>query len=159
MANYLTQRLSYGDQEPERVSGLIEGTVDWVKKALGKKGIPLPPEIDIGRLYKAPPYTKEFLALINRLLQQSNEARYLTIAMETSQFDTSVITDKFPRLKAATNAGDSLASLVRAFVVRVFSVPKEFTDPLINDLKVKYSARTFETRKKPVQKQPKLPLN
>ena len=159
MANYLTQRLSYGDQEPERVSGLIEGTVDWVKKALGKKGIPLPPEIDIGRLYEAPPYTKEFLALINRLLQQSNEARYLTIAMETSQFDTSVITDKFPRLKAATNAGDSLASLVRAFVVRVFSVPKEFTDPLINDLKVKYSARTFETRKKPVQKQPKLPLN
>lgn len=158
MADYLTQRLSYGDQEPERVSGLIEGTVDWVKKALGEKGIALPPEIDVGRLYEAPPYTKEFLALINRLLQQSNEARYLTIAMETSQFDTSVITEKFPRLRAATNAGDSLASLVRAFVIRVFSVPKELTDPLINDLKIKCSAKTLETRKKPLQEQPKLPL-
>lgn len=158
VANYLSQRLIYGDQEPVRVSGLIEGTVDWVKKALEKKGIALPLEIDIGRLYEAPPYTKEFIGLIDRLLQQSNESRYLAISIEVSQFGTAETINKFPRLKAAANAGDSLAALVKAFIIRVFSVPKELTDPLANDLKVKYGSKVLDINKRLKHEQAKLPL-
>lgn len=158
VANYLSQRLTYGDQEPERVSGLIEGAVDWVKKGLEKKGIALPPEIDIGRLYEAPPYTKEFIELIDRLLQQNNESRYLTIAMEASQFGTEESIKKLPRLKAAANADDSLAALVKGYIIRVFSVPKELTDPIAKDLKGKYILKASGIKKQPEHRQVKLPL-
>jgi hypothetical protein len=156
--NYLDQRLTYGDQDPKYISGLIDGTVKWVKQALDKEGKILPPEIDVGRLYEVPPYAAEFFELTNRLLQQSNDARYLTIAMETSQFGIPDVTTKFPRLQVAAMAGDSLAAVVKGFVLRTFSVPGSLAMPVSSDLRATYRTVTVPFKKPKRNNQAQLPL-
>lgn len=158
LRNYLDQRLIYGDQDPGHISGLIDGTVKWVKQALEKEGKALPPEIDIGRLYEAPPYAAEFFELTNRLLQESNDARYLAIAMETSQFGTPDVTSKFPRLQTAAMAGDSLAAVVKGFVLRAFSVPGSLAMPVSNDLRATYHTAAASLKKPKKNNQAQLPL-
>jgi hypothetical protein len=158
VGTYLYQRLTYGDQDPERTSGLINGTVLWIKQGLEKKGIPIPPEIDVGRLYEPPQYATDLLELINRLLQQSHEARYLPIAMETMQFGIPEVVGKFPRLKAAASAGDSLAALVKGFVIRAFSIPKSLTKPMSSELRIAYHTATDQTKKHGKDNQAPLPF-
>jgi len=142
VGTYLYQRLTYGDHDPQYVSGLIDGTVDLVKRALQKGGVALPQEVDIKRLYEPPRYAAELLELVNRLLERSNESRYLPIAMETLQFGLPGVVGKVPRLKAASTAGEALAALVRGFAVRAFSIPKGLSDPVHNDLKSTYGSRS-----------------
>ena len=147
VGTYIYQRLVYGDQDPERTSGLIDGTVVWIKQGLEKKGIPMPPEIDVGRLYEPPQYAPDLLELINRLLQQSHEARYLPIAMEATQFSAPELVGRFPRLKAAAMVGDSLAAIVKGFVIRAFSIPKGLTEPMIDNLRAVYCPATAHSPK------------
>ena len=155
---YIHQRLIYGDQDPERTSGLIDGTVVWIKQGLEKKGIAMPPEIDVGRLYEPPQYTADLLELINKLLQQSHEARYLPIAMEAMQFSTPELVGKFPRLKAAAMAGDNLAAIVKGFVIRAFSIPKGLTEPMIDNLRAAYCTATAHPPKYKKGNQGQLPF-
>src|SRR5262249_36285705 len=116
MKKYLLERLTFGDQDPKFATSLIHGTVQWIEKALKEEGITLPQSTDINRLYAAPTYGDEFAELAQRLLNQSNEARYLPIAMEVQEFGHRDIEAKIPRLRAAAAAGDSLAALVKGFV-------------------------------------------
>ena len=155
---YLYQRLIYGDHDPQYVSGLIDGTVDWVKRALQKKGIALPEEVDIKRLYEPPQYAAEFLELVNRLLERSNESRYLPIAMETSQFGVSGMVSKLPRLKAASTAGDALAALAKGFAIRAFSIPKGLSEPVYNDLRSTYSSKSEPSKVSGNKAQTQLPF-
>ena len=158
MEDYIRQRLIYGDQDPERTSDLMNATVGWIKQGLERKGISMPSEIDIGRLYESPQYAADLLALINRILQQSHEARYLPIAMETSQFSTPEVVSKFPRLKAAATAGDSLAAIVKGFVTRAFSIPRNLTKPVSDDLRAAYPPATNGYGKCKRQNQVRLPF-
>lgn len=135
---YLTQHFTYGDQDPERSSALIKSIVSWVKRGLDKKGIPLPTEIDTTRLFEAPAYTPDLLELVDRLLQQSDEARYLTIAVEATQFSNPTVVTKFPKLKAAANAGGDLATLIKGFVIRAFSIPTDLAEPVDERLRAAY---------------------
>lgn len=127
---YLLERLTFGDQDPKFATGLIQGTVQWIDKALKEGGSGLPSSIDVSRLYAAPAYGDEFAELIQRLLNQSNEARYLPIAMEMQEFGHRDIEQKIPRLRAAAAAGDSLAALVKGFVIRAFSPPQRLIEPV-----------------------------
>lgn len=158
IGNYVYQRLTYGDQDPERTSGLIDSTVVWIKRGLEKKGIPMPPGIDVGRLYEPPQYGPDLLELINRLLQQSYEARYLPIAMEATQFSTPQVVGKFPRLKAAAMAGDGLAAIVKGFVTRAFSIPKALTEPISEDLRTGYHTTMVRPKKHEKENQAQLPF-
>jgi hypothetical protein len=142
---YLTQHFTYGDQDPERSSAMIKSIVDWVKRGLEKKGIPLPTEIDPNRLFEAPAYAPDLLELVDRLLQQGDEARYLTVAVEAMQFSTPAIVGKFPKLKAAATAGSNLAALVKGFVIRAFSIPAELAEPVDEGLKATYHSPPPET--------------
>jgi hypothetical protein len=135
---YLTQHFTYGDQDPERTSALIKSIVDWVKLGLEKKSIPLPTEVDPNRLFEAPAYTPDLLELIDRLLQQSDAARYLTIAVEAMQFSTPASVSRFAKLKAAAKAGSTLAALVKGFSIRAFSTPSELAEPPDEGLKAAY---------------------
>ncbi|MCX5999652.1 MAG: hypothetical protein NTU41_08720 [Chloroflexi bacterium] len=155
---YLHQRLVYGDHDPLYVSGLIDGTVDLVKRALQKKGVALPEEVDIKRLYEPPQYAAEFLELVNRLLERSNESRYVPIAIETSQFGVSGMVARLPRLKAASTAGDSLAALVKGFVIRAFSVPSGLSKPVYDDLKMTYSSKSEPSKASHKKDQTRLPF-
>jgi hypothetical protein len=149
IGNYLQQRLIFGDQDSIRSTGLINSTVTWIKRGLEKKGIQIPSEIDVSRLYEPPTYTSDLLGLVNRILQQSTEARYLPIAMETLQFGTPSVVNKFPRLKVAAAAGDNLAAIVKGFVIRSFSIPKGVTEPVSEDLGTIYHAQpTYPTKAK-----------
>lgn len=147
IGNYLCQRLTYGDQDPAHVSGLIKATVDWVKQELGKKGVTLPAETDLSKLYEPPQYIDAFIELTNRLFEQSYESRYLTIATETIQFGGSEIDSNFPKLKGAATAGDALAALVKGFVIRTFSVPKALAEPVARDMRAKYCSATDHAAK------------
>ena len=155
---YVHQRLIYGDQDPERTSGLIDGTVNWIKQGLDKKGIPMPPEIDVGRLYEPPPYAADLLQLIDRLLQQSHEARYLPVAMEAMQFGNPELVGRFPRLKAAAAAGDNLAAIVKGFVIRASAVPKGLAEPMIDDLRAAYRTSGAKPRQHRMGSQEQLPF-
>jgi hypothetical protein len=127
---YLLDRLTFGDHDAGYASGLIRGTVDWVNRALRERGSSLPPSVDVSRLYAAPGYAEDFVQLIDRLIQQSNDARYLPVAMEVREFGHGDIEQKFARLRAAAGAGDGLAALVKGFVVRAFSIPEKLAEPI-----------------------------
>lgn len=127
---YLLDRLIFGDQDPALATGLIQRTVDWIDRALRDKGAELPPSVDVSRLAAPPSYGEEFVQLIHRLIVQSNDARYLPVAMEVSEFGHDEIEQKLPRLRAAAAAADGLAALVRGFVIRAFSIPSKLAEPI-----------------------------
>jgi hypothetical protein len=131
---YLYQRLTFGDQDPERAMGLIKNTIAWVEQGLRHTGTSLPSTIDIERLSTPPSYAGEFVSLIQRLLKHSNEARYLPIAVETAQFADIETLKAFPRLKAAASAGDTLAALTKGFVIAALPVEKPLVDSVREDL-------------------------
>ena len=54
---HLSNRLTFGDQDPTQAAALTTATVAWVSESLHVKGITMPPEIDPSRLRSAPPYT------------------------------------------------------------------------------------------------------
>jgi len=145
---YLFKRLTFGDQDPSYASSLIQSTIEWVNRTLNQRGIPLPAEIEVGRLYEPPPYAEEFVQLILNLFQKSNEARYIPIAMEAIQFGDPSTESHFPRLKAAMTAGESLSAFVKGFVIRTFSVPKKLSDPIKTDLISFYQGSKIRREKK-----------
>jgi hypothetical protein len=130
MKRYLLERLTFGDQDPKLATGLIHGTVQWIDRALKESGAGLPSSIDVSRLYAPPAYGEEFVELIHRLLSQSNEARYLPIAMEVQEFGHRGIEQKISRLRAAAAAGESLAALVKGFVIRAFAPPPRLIESI-----------------------------
>jgi hypothetical protein len=131
---YLHQRLTFGDQDPGRAIGLIKNTIAWVEQGLRPTGASLPSTINIERLSAPPSYAGEFVSLIQRLIKHSNEARYLPIAVETTQFADIETLRAFPRLKAAAAAGDNLAALTKGFVIAALSVEKPLVDAVHEDL-------------------------
>ena len=157
VGTYVYQRLIYGDQDPEHTADLIDSIVVWIKQRLEKKGITMPPEIDVGRLFEPPQYATDLLELINRLLQQSHEARYLPISMEAMQFSTPELVSRFPRLKDAAIAGDSLAAIVKGFVIRAFSIPKDLTKPMNDDLRAAYCTAAGHPKQYQRENQGQLP--
>lgn len=138
MSGYVIERLTYGDQEPGHVQGLVRSTVEWVREGLAEKGVPLPAQVDVARLYDPPRYGEEFVELIRWLLQRADEARFLPIALEVSQFDDGSSLEPLPRLKVAAEAGDNAAAIVKGFIVRALSVPKERLDGVGVDLRNHY---------------------
>ena len=86
IGEYLSSRLTFGDQDPTQSADLTRATVAWVSEGLRTKGIAMPLEIDPARLQSAPPYTAEMVSLVRRFLDQSHEARYLPLAVERMQF-------------------------------------------------------------------------
>lgn len=150
LGSYMHERLTFGDHDPAHISSLIEGTVEWIRTALREKGTPLPAEIDVGRLYSPPHYANEFIELVQRMLNSPNEARFLPITLEVSQFGDSSPLDEFPRLKSAAAAGDSLGALLRGFIIRTFSVPTALLEPVSSELRRKY---TLSARRKSAPQQ------
>jgi len=135
---YLAQRLTFGDQDPRRAMGLIQSTIAWIEQGLQHAGTALPNTINAERLSTPPSYAWEFISLIHRVLEHSNEARYLPIAVETAQFADSETLQVFPRLKAASAAGDHLAALAKGFVVSGLSVEKSLLDSVYEELIGRY---------------------
>ena len=144
---YLSNRLTFGDQDPIQAVGLTTATVMWVSKALHVKGITMPSEIDPARLHSAPPYTAEVVSLVRRLLDQSHEARCLPLAVERMQFGLKA-DDKLPRFLAAATSAETLAALLKAFVVRTFRVPNALAMPVHADLMDAYKPTSPEPTSK-----------
>ena len=132
--SYLVSRLMYGDQDPRRARGLVQGTVDWMSQALKDTGVSIPPEIDSNRLFRPPVFSEGLLALIQKLLVAPNEARYLPVAMETEQFGKEKEINQFPRLRSAWHTGRDLAALVKGFAVASLGVNASLLTPLGVDL-------------------------
>ena len=131
--SYLLSRLTYGNQDPDSVRGLLNSTVGWVSHALRERGMALPPEADLNRLYRPPLYSEGLIALIQTLLSAPNEARYLPIAVEIEQFGKEEDTNLLPRLRSAWRAGHHLAALVRAFATASLGVSASLLKPLRED--------------------------
>ena len=53
--SYLLNRLVFGDQDPQRARGLVQGTAEWMSSQLKDRGITIPPEIDSDRFFSASP--------------------------------------------------------------------------------------------------------
>jgi hypothetical protein len=136
---YLTQRLTFGDQDAAQAKDLTEATVRWVRELLQVKGITMPPEVDPARLHSPPSYTSEVVTLVRRLLDQSHEARYLPLAVERLQFGLEA-DDRLPRFRAAASAADSLAALLKAFTARTFKLPAPLVAPVHSILITTYNA-------------------
>jgi hypothetical protein len=134
---YLTNRLTFGDQDPAQAMNLTQATVVWMRELLRAKEITVPGDIDAARLHTPPAYASEVVKLVRRLLDQSQEARYLPLAVERMQFglDTD---DKLVRLRAAAGSADSLAALLKAFAARSFKLPNALIAPVRNDLAARY---------------------
>jgi hypothetical protein len=138
---YLTSRLTFGDQDPAQAISLTQGTVTWMRELLRAKGIVVPNDIDPARLHTPPTYAPELVILVRRLLDQSQEARYLPLAVERMQFGLEV-DDRLARLRAAAGSADSLAALLKAFVARTFKVPNALGANVHADLAVAYKTST-----------------
>jgi hypothetical protein len=134
---YLTKRLTFGDQDPGQAIDLTKATVEWVRRALTANRLKMPTEIDTTRLHTPPEFTSELVQLVRRLLDQSQEARYLPLAIERMQFG-SPSDDVLLRYKAAANSADGLAALVRAFIARTFKVSPKLAAPVRGDLFAAY---------------------
>jgi len=134
---YLTNRLTFGDQGPGLAMDFTKATVEWVRRALTANGMKMPTEIDTARLHAPPEYTPEFVQLVRRLVDQSQDARYLPLAVERMQFG-SQSDDVLVRYKAAANSAESLAALVRAFISRTFKVSSNLAAPVRGDLIAAY---------------------
>ncbi len=134
---YLSNRLTFGDQDATHTAELTKATVAWVREGRHVRGIHMPPEIDPVRLYSAPPYTAEMVSLVRRLLDQSHEARYLPLAVERMQFGLES-DDKLPRFRAAAISADTLAALLKAFVARTFKMSNALAAPVRLDLMTAY---------------------
>ena len=130
LRSYLTDRLTYGNQEPKHVRGLVQSTVGWISQALKERGIELPPEADTRRLFRPPSFAEGLVGLTEKLLSAPNEAKYLPIAMEVEQFGTAEDPDLFPRLGSAWKAGRDLVALVRAFSVASLEVNGALLSPI-----------------------------
>ncbi len=128
--SYLQNRLVYGDQDPNRASGLVRNTVDWMSQALRNRGMSIPPEVDSNRLFHPPVFSEGLISLIERILSAPDEARYLPVAMETEQFGSESEIDLFPRLRSAWLAGRSLSALVKGFVIASLGVNASLLKPL-----------------------------
>ena len=135
LKSYLTERLTFGDQDRRFVDSIIRGTVEWVRRALSERNIELPVEVDVARLFEHPAYADEFIELIQHLLSRPDEAICLPVALEVFQFDAPSHLGDFPRLKAAAEKGDRLAALVKAFVVRSTPVSKAALDDIGGELR------------------------
>ena len=138
---YLSSRLTFGDQDPTQSVDLTRATVAWVSEGLRIKGIAMPLEIDPARLQSAPPYTAEMVSLVRRFLDQSHEARYLPLAVERMQFGLET-DDKLPRFRAVAASADTLAALLKAFVARTFKVSSTLAKPVHPDLMTAYMPST-----------------
>lgn len=130
VGGYLHQRLIFGDKAAERPLDLIDGTLSWVKRRMEGKDVKFAEELDARRFATPPPYATEFVHLVERVGQQSDQARFLPIAMEVGQFGREVDLKAFPRLASATTSGERLAGLVRGFWIRALSMPKTIIDPV-----------------------------
>ena len=128
--SYLANRLTFGDQDPERARGLVQSTVSWMGQALKQRGMTIPPEVDTSRLFQPPTYSDGLVSLVEKLLGAPNEARYLPIAMDTHQFGTDQDTEKLPRLRSASNAGSDLVALVKAFAIASVGLDSAVLTPL-----------------------------
>lgn len=164
--SYLSGRLVFGDHDAAHSRTLVEGGLKLASSALEAQGAKAP-HLDPARLMTPPEWKDGFTALILRLLDNSNEARYLPIAMETLQFDNSDSTKKLQRLASAVRAGGDLASLVKGFLVQALALPQELLDPIPAvklrtselqtasvgqlELKVEPSSPKLPKRKKPPQ--------
>ena len=138
--SYLSSRLVFGDQDPERARALIQGTVKWMSQALNDRNIATPPEIDSSRLFQFPGFSEGLIALVQKLLRAPNEAKYLPIAVETEQFGDTGETDLFPSLRFAWTAGHDLVVLVKGFAVASLGIDPSLLTPLRNDLAALSSA-------------------
>jgi hypothetical protein len=114
-----------------------KSTVEWVRRALTANRLRMPSEIDTARLHRPPEYTPDFVQLVRRLLDQSQDARYLPLAVERMQFG-SESDDVLLRYKAAANSAEGLAALVRAFIARTFKVASKLAAPVRGDLVAAY---------------------
>ena len=143
--SYLVQKLTFGDQDPEHVSSVIRATVAWVDKTLAQRGGTLPSQIELGRLFEAPPYADEFVGLVQRLLEKADEALCLPVTLEVTQFRGSQL-EGFPRLAAAAQKGDELAALLKGFLVRTLSMPVELLGGVGQGLAATYGANGGTTQ-------------
>lgn len=134
---YLTNRLTFGDRDPGQAIHFTKATVEWVRRALTANRLKMPTEIDTARLHTPPEFTSELVQLVRRLLDQSQEARYLPLAIERMQFG-SPSDDVLLRYKAAANSAEGLAALVRAFIARTFKVSSKLAAPVRGDLIAAY---------------------
>lgn len=159
MNTYLMKKLTYGDQDPRHVAAIIEGTVKWVKEALAGRGTALPAEADVERLFARPPHAEEFAELIQRLLLSAGEVTFLPLALEVGQFDNWQRLGGFPRLQAAALAGDSLAALVKGFLVRALSIPNALMNGLGQDLRAVYKTGAGRKGHAPSGEGTQLPLD
>jgi hypothetical protein len=142
--NYLTRRLTFGDQQPEQAAGIISISIEWVKRSLAARGMTLPEEIDLSRVQAPPAYAREFAALIEEILAHSTEARHLVLATEREQFGTQ-LDEKLTRFRAAANSGSRIAAYLKGFVLRAFSIPNGLADPVHDDMTKTYGTETTST--------------
>lgn len=134
LRSYLRNRLTFGDQDPDRARGLIQNTATWMSEALQGRGMALPREIDVNRLFQPPSHSEGLVVLIQKLLAAPYDARYLPIAVETEQFGDPSEVEAFVRLRLAWNAGRGLAALVKGFAVASLGVKAGLLAPLWEDL-------------------------
>lgn len=130
LRSYLLSRLLFGDQDPIRARGLVHSTVDWMSQALKNRGVTIPPEVDPNRLLQPPGYSEALISLTQKILDAPDEAKYLPVAMETEQFGKEEAIEFFPRLRAASNAGRSLAALVKGFAIASLGVEALLLTPV-----------------------------
>ncbi len=130
---YLSSRLTFGDQDPDRAAQLIRSTLQWVQRGLVQADAKLPSSVNEERLFAHPQYAANFVELVKRLLRDNNDARYLPLAMDTIQFGNNAQLSSLPRLRGAAGAGDALAALVKGFVISALSIEKTMLDPVFEE--------------------------
>ena len=130
IAKYLEDRLSFGDQDPQRLRAVIGNTVMWTEQLLREKGISVPPDLSPDHMFQPPDHAQGLVGLIRELLSLPHEAKYLPISMETEQFGNELGLASFPRLRSAANAGKGLTQLSKAFLVASMGIDSSVIAPV-----------------------------
>jgi hypothetical protein len=124
---FLADRLMFGNQDSTYMRLVTERSVQMIRSALSEHGVESPPRWNTEFLLRTPSYHEAMLETTQRLIQNSERAINLPLAMELLQFGF----DPEPRgvVQALVESGQPMVGVAKAFVVQGLSVPSTLLDP------------------------------
>jgi hypothetical protein len=127
--DYLSMRLTVGDQDHKQIRGLIESFIRLTKTTLDQHGVRPSFQINADRLLVKPDWVDSFVAFIEYLFKHSDTAIFMPISCEAEQFVARSSLTSFPHLEQKVEAGSESSSLLKAFLVQGLGIRRELLDP------------------------------
>tara|TARA_R110002072_G_scaffold271038_1_gene430889 strand:+ start:1970 stop:2989 length:1020 start_codon:yes stop_codon:yes gene_type:complete len=135
--DYLSQKLIFGNNNPDQAVGLIESTLHLVDESLKATATPKSHGVDVARLTNPPACCSDLVKLLRELLSHRNSARFLPLAMEFKLFGSQSQLDAFESLKLVCGLGEDSTAMVCGFLIRSLGVDSSMLESCLSVLESK----------------------